>query len=151
MTIPAWSTQQLAECLPVVSSSGTEASAVLAAVERAAEALDAEVAAIVCSSAVVASVRGGLNEVLADLQEISRGLHPAILSQGGSETALATLARRSAVPVELSVRSDGHLPTRGSGLVGLIDRVEALGGTIDITSLVGTGTSLLVTMPIDAR
>jgi signal transduction histidine kinase len=36
-----------------------------------------------------------------DLQELSRGIHPAILSRGGLVPALRTLARRSTVPVEL--------------------------------------------------
>jgi signal transduction histidine kinase len=38
---------------------------------------------------------------------------------------------------------------RGSGLVGLSDRVEALGGRIEIASPVGRGTSLLVRIPIE--
>jgi signal transduction histidine kinase len=142
----------------------------------------------------------GLAEVLSELQEISRGIHPAILSQGGLVPALKTLARRSAIPVELSVRADGRLPepvevaayyvvaealtnvakharasvayvdvdmhddalqlrvrddgaggadpARGSGLIGLNDRVEALGGTMQIDSPADRGTSLLVTLPI---
>jgi signal transduction histidine kinase len=143
----------------------------------------------------------GLSEVLEDLQEISRGIHPAILSKGGVGSALKALARRSAVPVELDVRADGRLPEqvevamyyvvsetltntakhagasvvhvdveakdgilrlsirddgvggadpgRGSGLVGLRDRVEALGGEIEIASPAGGGTALLVTLPVD--
>ena len=142
----------------------------------------------------------GLAEVLSGLQEISRGIHPAILSQGGLVPALKTLARRSAIPVELSVKASGRLPepvevaayyvvaealtnvakharasaayvdidvhddalrlrvrddgvggadpARGSGLIGLDDRVEALGGTMQIDSPAGKGTSLLVTLPI---
>jgi len=142
----------------------------------------------------------GLLGVLDELREISRGIHPAILSQGGLEPALKALARRSAVPVKLVVRTDRSLPDRvevagyylvsealtnvakhaqasgvhvdveqanglvrlsirddgvggadprrGSGLTGLGDRVEALGGTIEITSPPGNGTSLLVTLPI---
>jgi CHASE3 domain sensor protein/GAF domain-containing protein len=45
----------------------------------------------------------GLADAVDNLQEISRGIHPAILSQGGLEPALKTLARRSSVPVELDV------------------------------------------------
>jgi signal transduction histidine kinase len=48
----------------------------------------------------------GLTSVIEDLQEISRGLHPAILSHGGLRPALTMLARRSAVPVELKVCAD---------------------------------------------
>jgi signal transduction histidine kinase len=142
----------------------------------------------------------GLAEVLSELQEISRGIHPAILSQGGLVPALKTLARRSAIPVELTVRAAGRLPEpvevagyyvvaealtnaakharasvvhvdvdvhdaalelrvrddgiggadpgRGSGLIGIDDRVEALGGTMRVDSPAGKGTSLLVTLPI---
>jgi signal transduction histidine kinase len=51
----------------------------------------------------------GLAGVSEDLQEISRGIHPAILSRGGLGPALKTLARRSAVPVELEVGVDRRL------------------------------------------
>ncbi|MCW3014700.1 MAG: hypothetical protein JWO02_1792 [Solirubrobacterales bacterium] len=136
-----------------------------------------------------------------DLQEISRGIHPAILSRGGIGPVLKTLARRSAVPVQLDVRVDRRLPerieaaayyvvsealtntakharasvvdvdvkvdgsaldlairddgaggadpARGSGLIGLRDRVEALEGTMEIFSSASTGTSLLVRIPLD--
>jgi signal transduction histidine kinase len=142
----------------------------------------------------------GLAEVLSELQEISRGIHPAILSQGGLVPAVKTLARRSAIPVELSVRAgerlpepvevaayyvvaealtnvakharasvvyvdvdvhDGALqlrirddgaggadPLRGSGLIGIDDRIEALGGTMHIDSPASRGTTLFVTLPI---
>jgi hypothetical protein len=56
MSIAAWSTQQLAEFLAVVSSARTEVAAVWATVERAAEDLDAEVAAIVSGDEVLAAV-----------------------------------------------------------------------------------------------
>jgi signal transduction histidine kinase len=39
----------------------------------------------------------------------------------------------------------------GSGLTGLIDRVEALGGMLEISSLRGSGTSLLVKIPLEVR
>ena len=142
-----------------------------------------------------------LGGVIDDLREISRGIHPAILSEGGLGPALRTLARRSAVPVELEVRPetrypapievaayyvvsealanaakharasvaevrvearDGLLdltiqddgvggadPARGSGLTGLTDRVEALGGTLSVVSSPGGGTSLHVELPIE--
>jgi signal transduction histidine kinase len=50
--------------------------------------------------------------VLNDLRELSRGIHPAILSEGGLEPALKTLARRSPVPVQLQVGIRGQLPER---------------------------------------
>jgi signal transduction histidine kinase len=143
-----------------------------------------------------------LAAVLEELREISRGIHPAVLSQGGLGPALRTLARRSAVPVELnngttrrypppvevaayyvvaealtntakhanashadivvreeddrlrlSVADDGVGGARvqqGSGLTGLRDRVEALGGSIDVSSPVDEGTAIEVSLPIDA-
>jgi signal transduction histidine kinase len=142
----------------------------------------------------------GLAGALEELQEISRGIHPAILARGGLAPALNTLARRSAVPVELEVHAETRLPepvevavyyvvsealtntakhahasavrvaveardgvlelsirddgaggadpTRGSGLIGLTDRVDALGGTIEVESPVGQGTTLLITLPL---
>ena len=153
--------------------------------------------------AQLSRVVDGLAGALEELQEISRGIHPAILARGGLVPALNTLARRSAVPVELAVRTETRLPepvevavyyvvsealtntakhahasavhvavqardgvlelsirddgsggadpTRGSGLIGLADRVDALGGTIEVASPVGQGTALLVTLPIEER
>jgi signal transduction histidine kinase len=52
----------------------------------------------------------------------------------------------------LELRDDGiggADPTRGSGLIGLTDRVEALGGTISVASPPGEGTSLRVRLPIE--
>jgi PAS domain S-box-containing protein len=144
----------------------------------------------------------GLAGVAEDLQEIARGIHPAILSRGGLGPALKTLARRSAVPVELDVDVDRRLPDavevaayyvvaetltnaakharasgvtvhveaegtalhlsirddgiggadtgRGSGLTGLVDRVEALGGKMTISSQPGRGTSFAVRIPLEA-
>ncbi|MCU1450260.1 MAG: histidine kinase,GAF protein, partial [Acidimicrobiales bacterium] len=143
----------------------------------------------------------GITDAVADLQEISRGIHPAILSKGGLSPALRTLARRSAIPVELdltidtrlpepvevaayyvvsealanatkhsqasvievsvapgngnlvlSVRDDGvggADPARGSGLVGLTDRVEALGGSIEFRSRPGDGTHIIAELPCE--
>jgi signal transduction histidine kinase len=52
----------------------------------------------------------GLGGLYTDLQELSRGLHPAILSKGGLAPAIKTLARRSAVPVRLELDIDRRLP-----------------------------------------
>jgi signal transduction histidine kinase len=142
----------------------------------------------------------GLAAAVEELQEISRGIRPAILSQGGLGPALTTLCERAPVPVELDLRTgrrlpeslevtvyyvvsealtnvakharasivriavdvrDGILqlairddgaggadPTRGSGLIGLRDRIDAMGGTIVVESPVGAGTSLLVALPV---
>ena len=150
----------------------------------------------------VADIAGGLDDVLDDLRETARGLHPVILSRGGLAPALKALGRRSPVPVELDVRTpermpepvevaayyvvaealtnaakhaqasfvrveadviDGDLrvsvhddglgganPARGSGLIGLTDRVEALGGKLILQSLLASGTTLRIDLPLTA-
>jgi signal transduction histidine kinase len=72
-------------------------------------------------------------------------------------------ARASAVHVELdtpdaivrlAIRDDGvggADPARGSGLVGLSDRIEALGGTLEVISPAGGGTTLLIEIPAESR
>ena len=136
--------------------------------------------------AQLSGVAQGLVAAVEDLQEISRGIHPAILSKGGLAPALRALVNRSAIPVDLEITADIRLAepievaayfvasealanaakhsqasridvsleqcdgslvlsvaddgvggadaSRGSGLIGLTDRVEALGGTISIVS-----------------
>jgi signal transduction histidine kinase len=75
-------------------------------------------------------------------------------------TNAAKHARASVVDVEVSVAEEalrlvvtddgvgGADPSRGSGLVGLGDRVEAAGGRLDITSPPGGGTSLVAAIPL---
>ncbi|HEX5299605.1 MAG TPA: nitrate- and nitrite sensing domain-containing protein [Streptosporangiaceae bacterium] len=148
----------------------------------------------------LAQVSAGLTEVLEELREMSRGIHPAILSLGGLGAALKALARRSPVPVQLDVQvrtrlpehaevaayfvvsealanvakhaqasvvgvrvevregvlhvsihddgTGGADPSRGSGLIGLSDRVEASGGTISISSQPGQGTRITAELPV---
>jgi len=143
----------------------------------------------------------GLVGVSEEVREISRGIHPAILSKGGLGPALNALARRSAVPVKLDLAVHRRLPEsaevaayyvvaealtnvakhaqacevdvrvdaddanlhlsihddgiggaevgKGSGLTGLMDRVEALGGTMTISSHPGNGTALRVNIPLE--
>jgi signal transduction histidine kinase len=151
----------------------------------------------------LARVADGLNDALDELRELARGIHPAILSEGGLAPALKALARRSAVPVELDVAIDAGLPervevasyfvvsealanaakharasvarvyvetagsrlhvsigddgvggahpSRGSGLIGLTDRVQALGGTLTVVSPPGRGTTIRVELPLDGE
>jgi signal transduction histidine kinase len=151
--------------------------------------------------AQISDIVTGLAGVSQDLQEISRGIHPAILSKGGLGPALKSVARRSAVPVELDVAVDRRLPEsaevaayyvvvealtnatkhaqasevfvcikaeganlrlsvrddgiggadthNGSGLIGLTDRVAALGGHLQISSPAGRGTTLLADIPLE--
>jgi signal transduction histidine kinase len=56
--------------------------------------------------------------------------------------------------VRLVIRDDGiggADPAQGSGLVGLSDRIEALGGTLHVTSPVGGGTTLLIEIPVKGQ
>jgi signal transduction histidine kinase len=148
----------------------------------------------------LSGIVSGLTSATEDLQELSRGIHPAMLSEGGLGPALKTLGRRCPVPVNLDLAVKRRLPDpievaayyvvaealtnaakyaqasevkvcaeakdatlylsiqddgiggadsrKGSGLVGLKDRVEALGGHLQIASPTGSGTSLHVTIPL---
>src|ERR1039457_3761733 len=74
-------------------------------------------------------------------------------------TNAAKHAHASAVNVELgtpgpilqlAIRDDGiggADPAHGSGLAGLRDRIEALGGTLKVSSPAGSGTTLLIEIP----
>ncbi len=147
----------------------------------------------------IGEVAAGMGGVLDELRELSRGIHPAVLSQGGLRPALKALARRAPLPVEVDVElparppervevaiyymvaealtnvakhgqasvavvhvdtSDGGArfsvsddgvggadPSRGSGLLGLRDRVQALNGTMSLSSPPGGGTSIVVEIP----
>ena len=56
--------------------------------------------------------------------------------------------------LRLSVSDDGvggADESHGSGLIGLHDRIESLGGTLEITSTPGNGTSILAKIPIDGH
>lgn len=137
-----------------------------------------------------------LTRIHEDLRELSRGIHPAILTRGGLAPALKTLARRSSIPVSLNTDIPARLPdaievaayyvvaealtnaakysgatevtisaesttavfdlivsddgcggadfTSGSGLIGLRDRVAAVGGTLTLRSTPDSGTTLTV-------
>jgi signal transduction histidine kinase len=151
--------------------------------------------------AEVDRIEDRLVAVTEDIREISRGLHPALLSHAGLAPALRSLARRSPVPVELDLSIDRRLPQSmevatyfavsetlanaakhadaslarvsvwieddrlraviaddgrggaqpgpGSGLTGLIDRVEALGGRLTVASPRGHGTTISIELGLD--
>lgn len=150
--------------------------------------------------AALARVQAELRKLLDEVREISRGVHPAILSEGGLSPALKSLARRSPVPVQLeigpvkrlplpleaaayyvasealtnaakhakaslaavtlewsdgivrlSIRDDGvgGADPAGSGIVGLSDRIEALGGKFVLNSPPGAGTTIVVQLPTE--
>jgi signal transduction histidine kinase len=56
--------------------------------------------------------------------------------------------------IELEIKDHGvggADPRRGTGLIGLKDRVETLGGTISFASPAGAGTTIRVTLPASPR
>jgi hypothetical protein len=92
--------------------------------------------------------------------------HVEVAAYYAASEALANAAkhaRASAVLVELdaddamlrlTVRDDGiggADPAQGSGLTGLRDRIEAVGGTFDVTSPADGGTTLLIKIPVSAE
>jgi signal transduction histidine kinase len=146
----------------------------------------------------LAAVRRELEEARAALRELAAGIHPALLTERGLGAALASLAGRSAVPVQVTAPSErlpamieaavyfvcseglanvtkharatradirvalegdlvkvsiaddgtgGADPSAGSGLKGVADRVEALGGRLVVHSPPAGGTQLRVQIP----
>jgi signal transduction histidine kinase len=136
---------------------------------------------------------------LSELRDLARGIHPAVLTERGLDSALQALAARAPLPVTISAtlderlppavesaayfvvmealtnvakyasataaevtveRHDGHVvidvaddgvggadPGAGSGLMGLADRVAALGGRLVVESPPGRGTVVRAQMP----
>ena len=74
------------------------------------------------------------------LEELVRGIHPAVLTERGLEAAIVALVQRAPVPVALDVRAAGAARR-------LLDRVQAVGGTLDVSSPPGQGTRLSVRLP----
>jgi signal transduction histidine kinase len=149
--------------------------------------------------ATLAQASDEVRSALAELRELARGIHPAILTEAGLVPAVRSLVDRSAVPAELNVELPGRLPgpveatayfvvsealtnvakhaaassalvtlraddgelivevrddgcggadpVRGSGLSGLRDRVEAVGGTLETVSPPGGGTTIRASLP----
>jgi PAS domain S-box-containing protein len=58
----------------------------------------------------LADVVGELQAGLSDLRDLAHGLHPAVLSERGLEHALASVAVRAGVPVDLQIDSDERYP-----------------------------------------
>jgi signal transduction histidine kinase len=140
-----------------------------------------------------------LDEALAELRELARGIHPAVLADRGLEPALSALAGRAPLPVEVKSapeerlpapveaaayfvvaealtnvaryaqasrasvaveRRNGHAvvevrddgvggadPARGTGLIGLQDRLAALDGRLEVESPTGGGTVVRADIP----
>jgi signal transduction histidine kinase len=148
---------------------------------------------------IVTETREALAAALAELRDLTHGIHPAILTERGLSAALDELCGRSALTAHLRLFLDGRLPApvetaayyvvsealtnaakhsrarevrvaatcadgqlivevaddgvggagpgKGSGLRGLADRVEALGGRLSVTSSPGRGTTLRAEFP----
>jgi PAS domain S-box-containing protein len=80
---------------------------------------------------------------------VSEALTNVVKHSGAQGAQVAARVDNGALRVEIRDNGVGGAdPSRGSGLTGLRDRVEALGGTIQITSPAGSGTSLVVDIPI---
>ncbi|MGK9146272.1 hypothetical protein KXS11_01405 [Plantibacter flavus] len=140
-----------------------------------------------------------LASAIKELRELARGLHPALLAEGGLAPALAELGRRCTVVTRVTVElrdrpkqliestvyyfvseclanvtkyslatacevvvrddADGGLvvtvaddgiggadPAAGSGLRGLADRIDAVGGSMEVVSPGGHGTVITMTL-----
>jgi len=61
-------------------------------------------------AAKLAEARHQLSQALAELREMARGIHPAILTQEGLEAAVGFLAERAPLPVRVDVRLQRRLP-----------------------------------------
>jgi signal transduction histidine kinase len=145
-------------------------------------------------------VSRGLEEVAEEIRVFSQGLHPALLSCSGLGPALRELARRSPIPVTVTIAEGTRFPepietavyyvvsealanaakhsnasevsvrmvtepakvraivtddgvggaslSHSSGLIGLVDRVEALGGRFTMDSPVRRGTTISIELPL---
>jgi signal transduction histidine kinase len=59
---------------------------------------------------LVEEAHGEAKRVLADIRDLVRGIHPAVLSDRGHDAAISALANRCPVPVEVDVELDGRPP-----------------------------------------
>jgi signal transduction histidine kinase len=59
---------------------------------------------------LIEEAHGEVKRALADIRDLVRGIHPALLSDRGLDPAISALADRSPVPVEVDVDLDGRLP-----------------------------------------
>jgi signal transduction histidine kinase len=58
----------------------------------------------------LAEAQDQLSQALSELRDLARGIHPAILTDGGLAPALSALAHRAPLPVEITQAPDGRLP-----------------------------------------
>ncbi len=100
---------------------------------------------------VQADVRPGLPEQLeaAAYYVVAEGLANAHKHAGASRVVVRIKTDRETLVVEVLDDGVGGADEEGSGLRGLTDRVEALGGTLALESPAGGGTRLLARIPLD--
>ena len=147
---------------------------------------------------LLAEARQGTREALEELRNLARGIHPPVLADRGLEAAIAALASRTPLRVEVSVDvpgrparavetaayfvvaealantgkhanaqtvhidvreegdrlvvsvvddGDGGADAEGSGLRGLVNRVHALDGSLEVTSPAGGPTTIRAVIP----
>jgi signal transduction histidine kinase len=153
------------------------------------------------ANSILAKARDEVAVSLAELRDVARGLHPAVLTAHGLAVALESLAAHTTVPVRLSVDLQERVAERvevaayyvvseslanigkharataatvdvahtgrqlvvevvddgvggadteqGSGLRGLADRVEGLGGQLRIWTPLGGGTRVRAELPCE--
>jgi signal transduction histidine kinase len=153
------------------------------------------------AGASVRQAKQALEAALAELRDLSHGIHPSVLTTRGLGPALEDLAYTAPLPVTVAADLNGRLPerveagtyyavaeglanvakhaqastatvvlarergrlllrvcddgiggadpTRGTGLRGLADRLQALGGTFEVDSPPGGGTELRAAIPCE--
>jgi signal transduction histidine kinase len=154
------------------------------------------------ASALLDQALETVGEATAELRELARGIHPALLTDQGLPAAVDVLAQRAPVPVKVQCSLPERLPapieaaayyvvaealtnvaryaeaTRvtvrvarrsgcahvsvedngvggassdaGSGIRGLVDRIDALGGSLEVRSEPGRGTRIDAKIPLPA-
>jgi PAS domain S-box-containing protein len=99
----------------------------------------------------------GLASASEDLRELARGIHPALLTEGGLEPALTVLAERSTTPVLAEVAGDERFPEAveiavyflvSEALTNVARHAEATRATLTVRR---NGDGLLVELSDDGR
>jgi PAS domain S-box-containing protein len=82
---------------------------------------------------------------------VAEGVANVSKHAGASRVVVRTRTDEGTLVVEVVDDGGGGADEQGSGLRGLADRVEALGGTLALDSPAGGGTRLLARIPVDPR
>ena len=154
------------------------------------------------SAELLGTMQGELEEALENLRDLARGIYPPLLADKGLGEALASQARKSALPTDVDANGLGRYPPeveaavyfcalealqntakysgasrasirlashdgqivfevrddgsgfdlgrtgRGTGLQGMADRLEVLGGRLELTSAPGRGATVVGRIPV---